>query len=156
MTNFEFAILVFIHQNGSAAWSEVLRHFPVDQIRDVDRTLVKLLDQDRFLEKTLPYDRNRHCRLRLTQQGFHAFCVKAEQLRKEESDRQEQVRKEQAAKDERNRMLEAEAARNAKEKRSDRRFHLMLALLQAILSFVTGILVEHFTGIVGLVMEFFG
>ena len=154
MTNFEFSILVFIHQNQSATWTEVLRHFPVEQISDVDRSLYKLLDGDCFLEKTIPSERHRHCRLRLSQLGFYAFCSKAEQLQKEASDRQEQIHKEQYAKEEHVRFLDAENARIAEENRSNRRFNLMLAFLQAFLSFVSGILVEHFAGIVKLIVEF--
>ena len=155
MTNFEFAILVFIHQNGSAAWSEVLRHFPVEQIRDTDRSLFKLLDDDHFLEKTLPYDRNRHCRLRLTQQGFHAFCVKAEQLQKDESIRQENIRAEQAQEQKRLDQIVADKAYRRSERRADRIFQIFLSFLNYLIPVILGALFSNLDRIIPWFLELF-
>lgn len=69
--------------------------------------------------------------------------------------RQENIRKEQEAKEDHKRELEAEKAARKKEKRSDRRFQLLLAIFQALLSFAAGVLLEHFAGIVAIILRLF-
>lgn len=78
-----------------------------------------------------------------------------EALQAQELVRQENIRKEHSAIEENNRILEAERTSREKEKRSDRRFQLFLAIFQASLSFVAGILLEHFTGIVDFIIRLF-
>lgn len=75
--------------------------------------------------------------------------------RKQELIRQENIRKEQEAKEDHKRELEAENAARKKEKRSDRRFQLLLAIFQALLSFAAGVLLEHFTGLVTIILRLF-
>lgn len=77
-----------------------------------------------------------------------------EELQERESIRQENIRKEKQAKDERYRELKQQQADREKEKRSDRKFQIFLALMQALLAFVAGVLAEHFGGIINLVASF--
>ena len=77
-----------------------------------------------------------------------------EELQERESIRQENIRKEKQAKDERYRELKQQQAAREKEKRSDRKFQIFLALMQALLAFVAGVLAEHFGGIINLVASF--
>ena len=78
-----------------------------------------------------------------------------DERREQELIRQENIRKEQEAKEDHKRELEAENAARKKEKRSDRRFQLILAILQALLSFSAGVLLEHFTGLVAIILRLF-
>ena len=78
-----------------------------------------------------------------------------DERREHELIRQENIRKEQEAKEDHKRELEAENTARKKEKRSDRRFQLILAILQALLSFAAGVLLEHFTGLVAIILRLF-
>lgn len=149
MTNLEFKILTFAKEHQESAWADILNALhPEFSYEDIGAVADALM-ADKCLEKTSLVDRPPLCRVRLTRKGR----LHLRQLQQEESDRQQQIRKEQSAEDEHKRILEEETARNAKEKRSDRRFQLFLALLQALLSFISGLLVEHFAGVVDWILS---
>lgn len=155
MTELEHKILIYTESHSDVHWVQLLNDMHPDaSYKDTD-TVARGFLSDNLLENTTPLEHPPHCRVKISGKGRLALLSENDRILKEESSRQEQIYKEQTAKDERNRLLEADAARNAKEKRSDRCFQLMLALLQAFLSFLTGILVEHFTGIAGLIVELF-
>lgn len=78
-----------------------------------------------------------------------------EELQEQELLRQENLRKEKQAKDDHTRELKQQQADREKERRSDRKFQIFLAFLQALLTFVTGVLVEHYLGVVNLIAGFF-
>jgi len=73
---------------------------------------------------------------------------KIQQLQEQELIRQEDIRHEQEQ--ERKRLDEAAAAKadRAAEKRADHKFQIALAFINFVLSFLAGVLVEHFAGIV--------
>ena len=74
--------------------------------------------------------------------------VRAENIRREQEDKREQLQQ-----------IAADKAERKAEKRAEHVFQIFLALLQALLSFVAGIFVEHFTGIsdfiLNLIKKFF-
>ena len=70
--------------------------------------------------------------------------VRAENIRREQEEKREQLQQ-----------IAADKAERKAEKRAEHVFQIFLALLQALLSFVAGLFVEHFTGIAELIIEFF-
>ena len=68
--------------------------------------------------------------------------VRAENIRREQEDKRKQLQQ-----------IAADKAERKAEKRAEHVFQIFLALLQALLSFVAGIFVEHFTGISDLIIN---
>ena len=70
MTNREYEILRYIHNNRTMLWGDLLNAFnPQNQINQTDAVLHKLLSTG-LIEKTWASDRPPRCRIRLTGQGI--------------------------------------------------------------------------------------
>lgn len=70
MTNREYEILRYIHNNRTMLWGDLLNAFnPQNQINQTDAVLHKLLPTG-LIEKTWASDRPPRCRIRLTGQGI--------------------------------------------------------------------------------------
>lgn len=84
----------------------------------------------------------------------HRKKVRASQIR--ESIRQENIRREQEKERNRAEEISREKADRAAEKRADRKFQIALTFLNYFLTFLAGILVQYFTGILDFVIGLFG
>jgi hypothetical protein len=148
MTELEFRILNVVESNSIIQWIDLLNALHQDSDYQNTDAIAKHLLSNGVLEKSGNCDNPPFCQIQLSDKGRYVlFC--------EESLRAENITKEQYAEDERNRIIKEEAANSKKEKRSDRCFQLVLALLQTFLSFVAGILVEYHSGITEFIIKLF-
>lgn len=76
---------------------------------------------------------------------------KMQELIDQESARQEDIRREKTNEKKRSDEAAAEKAERKAEKRADRIFQIFLAVLQAFLTFVAGLLTEHFLNVIDFV-----
>lgn len=155
MTDRQYAIFSFIRSEETVDWVKILNTFKDGSSYQEIETILKFGLKTGYIERTSVLDSPPLCKLKLTDEGAFALMAEDELRISQRLSREENIQKEQTAEKERNRILEAEATRRKEENRSDRRFQLLLAVFQAFLSFVAGLLVEHFTGIVEWIAAFF-
>jgi len=148
MTDLEFKILSVVLSSGSPQWSAVVNLLiPTNKPSTVNSTLRCLMYEQKWICRTGGAAEPPFCYIRLTDDGEIALQAEEEQRKKLELAVQQQIQKEQAAKEENKRVIEAEESRHEKERKSDRRFQIFLAFLNAFLSFTAGLLAEHYIGI---------
>lgn len=146
MDNLKYKILKDVHESSLAHPVRKTNYYTeAESIMQYKRAIDDLI-QAGFVRQSCNSDT-----LTITEDGVRGL----ERMEEELLTRQENLRKEQEEKEEKRRIFEAERTERKKEKRSDRRFQLFLAVFQAFLSVVSGVLIEHFFGIVDLVMRLF-
>ena len=140
MSDLEYRILSAISLAGTAQWSAVVNMFLVDHPPvTIDAILHVMLDR-KWICRHGSSSEPPLCYIRLDSAGILA-------LETEKSVRQEIVRKEQEQEQKTREQVAAAKADRKAERRADRIFQIFLALLQTLLTFVSGLLTEHFFGI---------
>lgn len=153
MTDSEYKILSFIRTKNQIPWCDVLNEFSIEPgIIGSDAILRGALASGN-IEAIDAAEKPPHCSIRLTKKGIRTLLEAEEARAIQESLRQENIRKEQEKKEEDRRILEDEHTERNREKRSDHRFQVFLAIFEAFLSLIVGILLEHFTGIVDFIVR---
>ncbi len=164
MTDLELEILRFLNSvHEDLLFTEVQNKFdPAKLCLETGEILNQFLN-DGIIKNTTPAEHSPHCRVRITDKGRVLLHDEEERIRKEESIQQENERKEnekqQAAdKKERDRLAREDSRKDA-DRKAEHKFQYKLSLMNAFLnfslSFLAGLLVEHFTGIVGLIIKLF-
>lgn len=139
MTELQFTILRHIHSSDNITVVSLLNALDADPV-STSAELSTLTDQG-LVEKSAVSDS--HCALSLTYKGISALLSETEDRTRSQLAVQQQIEQEQHRKEEQHRIAEDQAALQAKEHASDRRFQVRLTLLQALLSFLTGALVAN-------------
>ena len=155
MTDSEYKILSFICTKNQIPWCDVLNEFSTEPgIIGSDAILRGALASGN-IEAIDAAEKPPHCSIRLTKKGIRTLLEAEEERAIQESFRQENIRKEQEEKEENRRILEAERTARKKEKRSDRYFQVFLVILEPFVTFIIGIILEHFIGIVDFIVRLF-
>ena len=164
MTALEIQILRYLGTvSKDLSFSDISNQFYPDVSPMLTKSILDRFLEDKVIENTTPAQHSPFCRVRITGNGRVQLHAEEERIRLEESIRQENERKEyekqQAAdKKERDRLAREDSRKDADQK-AEHAFQYKLSLMNAFLnfslSFLAGLLVEHFTGIIGLVIKLF-
>lgn len=138
MSDREFQILSFIRVQETPSWVDVLNAVPPPL--ESDAILQKLCNTG-LVEKSGIY--KDFSTVRLTTKGLGLFLEEADRREKAQLLLQQDIEQEQQRKAERHRIAEAQAARYAEERTSDRKFQIRLSFLQAALAFFAGALAAN-------------
>ena len=151
MTDLQFTILRRIHSDESPTVVSMLNTLDADPV-SVSSELSALADQG-LVEKSAVSDS--HCALSLTYKGVSALLSETEDRARRQLAVQQQIEQEQRREEDQHRIAEAQAALQAKEQASDRRFQVRLTLLQTLLSLLTGALVANLDRLLPFIFRLF-
>ena len=151
MTDLQFTLLRRIRSDEFPTVVSMLNTLNADPV-SVSSELSALTGQG-LVEKSSVSDS--HCALSLTYKGVSALLSETEERTRRQLAVQQQIEQEQHRKEEQHRIAEDQAALQAKEHASDRRFQVRLTLLQALLSFLTGALVANLDRLIPFIFRLF-
>ena len=151
MTELQFSILRHINSSDNITVVSLLNALDADPV-STSAELSTLTNQG-LVEKSAVSDS--HCALSLTYKGISAMLSETEDRTRRRLAVQQQIEQEQHRKEEQHRIAEDQAALQAKEHASDRRFQVRLTLLQALLSFLTGALVANLDRLLPFIFRLF-
>lgn len=164
MTDLELEILNFLNRtNKDLLFTDVQNEFYPENCPSLTNAILDQFLSKNLIKNTTPAEHSPHCRVRITDKGRVLLYDEEERIRKAESIQQDNERKEKekqqaADKKERDRLAREDSRKDA-DRKAEHKFQYKLSLMNAFLnfslSFLAGLLVEHFTGIVGLIIKLF-
>ncbi len=151
MTDLQFTILRRIHSDEFPTVVSMLNTLDADPV-SVSSELSALTGHG-LVEKSAVSDS--HCALSLTYKGVSALLSETEDRARRQLAVQQQIEQQQRREEDQRRIAEDQAACQAKEHASDRRFQVRLTLLQTLLSLLTGALVANLDRLLPFIFRLF-
>lgn len=139
MTNREYKLLSYIRSKNTVKWIDVLNAFdPASEGRTNDAVLEIALDSG-LIETPWPSEKPPRCSIRLTVKGILALLSTEEQLQKTAEDAKK---------------IACEEAKQEKQQRFENKIAIA-NLLIPLVTFVLGVLAEHYVGILNWILSLF-
>lgn len=146
----EFELLSFIKEHQPCMWIDVIDSVSSDSECDkneLNTLLRRCLEAHHWIEKTSVAARPPLCTVRMTDTGEHALLSKLETLRQNAAEQAKQQAEQERA--EAKRIQERLEDRADEERRH--RIQNKISIIMPLITFVLGMIVEHFSGIISLV-----
>ena len=153
MIDAEYALLSYVKENQPCSWHEVLNTVNSTRedadINTLNALLACCVSTHGWIEKASKTADPPLCHIRLTPPGETALLAESEIRRKTAAEKAQQEAKDQAA--------EAKRLRERAEDRADEerrhRTQNKIAIIMPFITFLLGMIAEHFAGIVGTLIS---
>lgn len=150
----EFELLSFIKEHQPCIWSDVINSVSSDSECDKNELNVLLrrcLEDHRWIRKTSVVAQPPLCTVCMTDAGEHALFSELETLRQNAAEQAKQQAEQERA--------EAKRIQERLEDRADeeRRYRTQnkISIIMPLITFLLGMIAEHFSGIISFISSFF-